>query len=121
MNFGDCPYCDGFMGMFEVPDRTPAYAIVQCGECGKDVWYKFSRIDPQSWTVEDFEEEFNIDHATMKIEPKNQVEEPEIPEYIKEIFFKYFEDRIINGDGTSGQPLGIMHAFDVDAKEGGAK
>ena len=108
MNFGDCPYCDGFMGMFEVPQKTPAYAIVQCGECGKDVWYKFSRINPQSWTVESFEEEFNIDPATMKVEPKNQVEEPEIPECIKDILRKYFTDLIINGDGTAEQPLGII-------------
>ena len=67
MNFGACPYCDKFIGMFEVPDETPAFAKVQCERCGKDVWYRFSRIDPQAWRIEDFEREFTVDEATHTI------------------------------------------------------
>ena len=69
MNFGNCPYCDGPIGMFGLPDKTPAYAIVQCRSCGKDVWYKFSRINPESWTIEDFEKNFSIDYKNKKITP----------------------------------------------------
>ena len=62
MNFGDCPYCNNFLGMFEVPDRTSCYSQVECESCGKLVWYRFSRIDPMSWTIEEFEEKFEIDY-----------------------------------------------------------
>jgi len=70
MNFGACPYCDGFMGMFVTPDNTPVYTIVQCESCGRDVWYKLSRIDPMAWTVEGFLEEFDVDEDSMTIRPK---------------------------------------------------
>ena len=74
MNFGHCPYCDQFMGMFPVPDVTPVYAIVQCERCGKDTWYRFSRLDPQCWTIEDFEEAFTIDEEARTITPKAELE-----------------------------------------------
>jgi hypothetical protein len=63
MNFGDCPYCNDFLGAFEVPDRTPAYAQVNCQSCGKKVWYRFSRINPMAWTIEDFEREYEVSYA----------------------------------------------------------
>ncbi len=73
MNFGDCPYdgCKGML-MLEVPERTPAYAIVQCPECARDVWYRFSRVDPEAWTPEQFEAEHIIDEATRTIRPRTQ-------------------------------------------------
>lgn len=63
MNFGDCPYddCNGFLGMFEVPERTPAYAPTECPECGRTVWYKFSRLDPMAYTEESFLADHDID------------------------------------------------------------
>jgi hypothetical protein len=39
MNYGDCPYCNQFLGFFEVPEITPAYCKVECESCGKEVWY----------------------------------------------------------------------------------
>jgi len=73
MNFGACPYCDQLMGMFCVPNRTPAYAKVQCSQCGKDVWYRFSRVDPQAWRVEDFEQQYTVDEAMHTITRKEAV------------------------------------------------
>jgi hypothetical protein len=67
MNFGDCPYCDGFIGMLAMPERTPAWAKVECESCGKDVWYKFSRVDPEAWTVEAFEKRFIVDEENRGI------------------------------------------------------
>ncbi len=60
MNFGACPYCDKFMGLLRVPEITPAYAKVKCQSCGRDVWYRFSRIDPEAWRVEDFERVYAV-------------------------------------------------------------
>jgi len=76
MNIGDCPYddCTAIL-MVEVPERTPAYAIVQCDECHRDVWYRLSRIDPQAWTPEDFLAQHDIDHETKTIKPKVRPEE----------------------------------------------
>jgi len=72
MNFGDCPYCNGFTGLFALPEKTPCYAKVKCESCGKEIWYRFSRIDPASWTVEDFEKEFIIDNKNGRITSKIQ-------------------------------------------------
>ena len=71
MNMGDCPYedCDGLI-CEPVPDHTPAYALFACETCGRDVWYKFSRVDPESWTREEFERLHTIDEATRQIHPK---------------------------------------------------
>ena len=68
MNLGDCPYCNEFLGLFEVPEKAPCYSVVNCQACRKDVWYRHSRIDPMAWTVEDFEKEFTIDYENNKIE-----------------------------------------------------
>lgn len=75
MNIGDCPYddCDGVL-VFAVPDKTPAYTLDQCHCCGRDVWYRLSRIDPAAWTVDDFHAEHEINQATRTIkrrEPPN--------------------------------------------------
>lgn len=69
VNFGDCPYenCDGVF-FFEVPDKTPAFSKVLCDKCGRNVWYKFSRIDPKAWTEANFEKNFKIDYENKTIE-----------------------------------------------------
>jgi transcription elongation factor Elf1 len=121
MNFGDCPYCNKFTGFFKVPDKTPCYAKVKCESCGKEIWYRFSRIDPMSWTIEDFEKEFDIDYENNKIEPKVKEisffdrlarENPEILNKISDIIRKTFEDYIINGDPESNlKPVGILNTL----------
>jgi len=115
MNFGDCPYCYDFIGFFEVPERTPAYSIVKCESCGKDIWYRFSRIDPQSWTIEDFEKEFIIDTENKKIvernpEPEIELQDDEI-QIMRAMICKMVDDFIINGDPTAiEKPTGILSA-----------
>ena len=68
MNFGNCPYddCDGVL-LLSVPESTPAYAMVQCEDCMRDVWYRFSRFDPEAWTPENFEAEHIIDAEARTI------------------------------------------------------
>jgi hypothetical protein len=73
MNIGECPHddCAGMLAL-EVPARTPAYAMLQCSECGRDIWYRFSRVDPEAWTREQFEAEHVIDEAAKTIVPRAQ-------------------------------------------------
>ena len=65
--------------MVSVPEQTPAYAKIKCDECGKDVWYKFSRLDPEAWTVEDFEASHTICDETKTITP-NDTYQGRVPE-----------------------------------------
>ena len=72
MNLGSCPY-EGCTGVFltELPDRPlPAFVRDVCEECHRVVWRKFSRVDPQAWTEEDFFAKFTIDEAAKLIVPK---------------------------------------------------
>lgn len=68
MNIGDCPYddCRAPM-MLGVPDVTPTYALVECEECKRPVWYKFSRLDPGAWTKESFERIYEVDQEARTI------------------------------------------------------
>ncbi len=69
-NFGNRPYCGGFLGLFAVPEKTPCYSIVECSACGREVWYRHSRVDPCAWKIGDFEKEFWIDQKNKRIESK---------------------------------------------------
>jgi len=71
MTLGDCPYCDDFLGLLSIPDegKLPIYSQINCPSCERLIWYKFSRIDPMAWTIEDFEKEFKIDYDNRKITP----------------------------------------------------
>ena len=60
----------GFLG-FAVPDRTPAYALVQCEKCGRDVWCRMSRVDPEAWTREQFEAEYEVNEGTREIKRRD--------------------------------------------------
>jgi hypothetical protein len=75
MNFGECPYCDKFLGLFDMPDSLPTYAKVRCDSCGKEVWYRFSKIAPCAWTVEEFERLFVFDEKTKQL--RSATTEPE--------------------------------------------
>lgn len=71
MNIGECPYedCSETM-MITVPKKTPTYALIKCDECGRDIWYRFSRIDPKAWKREAFEAEYAIDEDTRIIKKR---------------------------------------------------
>jgi len=119
MNFGDCPYCDDFIGLLAIPEKTPAYAKVKCESCGKEVWYKFSRIDPESWTIEGFEMEFDIDDVSHKIIKKiadDGVTIDMASEDNKKFFDMYFrelDNLILYGDPEGIKPVGILNFKEV--------
>jgi hypothetical protein len=70
MIFGECPYCDKSI-VLHVPDRKlPCFSLVECSECHAMFWEKFSRIDPECWTVEEFHLLFEINEETKEISKK---------------------------------------------------
>jgi len=70
MNFGECPYddCSGLL-MLEVPRQTPAYVKLDCDDCGRAVWYRLSRVDPDCWTEVEFLRRYSVDGKTIKVKP----------------------------------------------------
>ena len=66
MMIGEYPCC-GAPLMIPMPDETPAYGPDICTNCGAKVWHLFSRIDPQSWTEEDFLREHEVDENARTV------------------------------------------------------
>jgi hypothetical protein len=60
-----CNHCDKMAGMFILPQdcELPVMEKVDCGECGKPLWIKYSRWDPDAFT----EDEVEVDEATKSI------------------------------------------------------
>lgn len=72
MIFGDCPYdgCQGDLAI-PIPDRPlPCWGRVFCGECGRTIWQKYARYDPECFTEEEFAEQFEIDEQSRQIKKK---------------------------------------------------
>lgn len=69
MIFGECPYCDSDVINY-MPDKTPVYAQCTCENCNKIYWMKFSRIDSEAYTIEDFNEKYIVDTENKTINEK---------------------------------------------------
>lgn len=69
MIIGGCPYegCDGdvWLGCDEWP--MPSFYRHTCEKCGKNIWTKITRVDPQSWTEEGFLSTYEIHEETKSI------------------------------------------------------
>jgi len=72
MILGTCPYpnCDQFMANPIADLPLPQYERLRCEHCGRVVWLKHSRIDPEAWTDEDFREAHDVDDETKAVTPK---------------------------------------------------
>lgn len=63
--------CCGAVLMLELPDaQLPRFAPHNCDECGAKVWTWVTRLNPRSWTDEDFKERFEVDEENRTIEAK---------------------------------------------------
>lgn len=67
MVVGSYPCCDGPLAL-SVPDKCPAFIEEVCPHCGRTVWHRLSRIDPESWLEEDFLKVYSINRDTMIVE-----------------------------------------------------
>ncbi len=70
MIMGACPYCDaGMMNpIADLPLPKFQKLITEC--CGKTIWLRHSRVDPQAFTDEDFKNKFIVNEETREISKK---------------------------------------------------
>lgn len=70
MIIGEYPCC-GEALMIEVPNtELPKFCNETCEHCGVTVWHRLSRIEPASWTEEDFLKLYDVDYENKTIEDK---------------------------------------------------
>lgn len=70
MIIGNYPCCNGTLTI-AVPEKTPVWFSEECPHCGVAVWHRVSRVDPELWTVEEFEKIFDIDREARVITRKD--------------------------------------------------
>jgi hypothetical protein len=109
MIFGDCPYndCDELQ-MVPCAEKTPCFSKETCEGCGREYWQKHSRIDPESYTLQEFEEKYIMDHETKQITERNPAPPlSDVEKLVLETLVDQISDEIINGTG-SGEPMGFL-------------
>jgi hypothetical protein len=109
--FGDCPYCGASIA-FPCPAETPCWGKEKCESCGREFWEHYSRIAPQSFTVEQFDARFVIDENAKKLRQRHPL--PALDSFDQAIlagfmerFARLMSDELINGTGTE-TPTGIL-------------
>lgn len=68
MILGSFPCCNGTLAL-AMGDRS-GYAPHTCPHCGANVWTRFSRVNPESWTDTDFRREFIVDDEKRTVVPR---------------------------------------------------
>jgi hypothetical protein len=74
MMIGEYPCCGGSL-MLAMPSDAPegaslpAYSTEKCPHCGGQVWHRFSRFAPMSWTEADFLDQHELDLEARVIRP----------------------------------------------------
>lgn len=68
MIFGECPYDDCSEPFTtSMAEQTPVFEKLKCEKCGRQFMEYHSRIQPEGYTMEDFEKEFELDESTKSI------------------------------------------------------
>lgn len=69
MVIGICAYEGCTEGlMLNIPNiPLPAFVPHDCEGCGREMWTKLSRVDPKSYTQENFLKEYSINEKTKQI------------------------------------------------------
>jgi hypothetical protein len=71
MIFGECPYDDcGASFITFMAEQAPVFEKLKCEKCGRFFMEYHSRIEPIGYTMEDFNNEFEVDEATKSIKRK---------------------------------------------------
>jgi len=68
MIFGIYPCCEEPISLYLPEDvDLPVWEKEKCPYCGEIVWHYLSRVNPHSYTEDDFQEKFIIDVKTKTI------------------------------------------------------
>lgn len=109
MILGSYPCCGASLAI-KLPEQTPVYFSEPCPACGKIIWHRLSRVDPESWTEEDFLLEHIVDPETKTIQLRNPPPSPPelfTPEQLKE-FLRKEEFYFLYGDSRGPAPCSIL-------------
>jgi hypothetical protein len=95
-----------------MPSSTPCWGKEHCEACGRQFWEHYSRLHPQAFTLEEFEERFIVDESAKEIREKNPLPplsaiDNAILDEFRERFDKLLEDELIHGTATE-TPTGIL-------------
>jgi hypothetical protein len=72
MIFGTCPYKDCSEPFTTLMvEQTPIFEKLKCEKCGRYFMEYHSRVQPEGYTMEDFNKKFEIDESTKSIKRKN--------------------------------------------------
>lgn len=83
MILGSYPCCDGDLA-FALPEGDlPKYGKEACPHCGATVWHRFSRLDPESFTEEQFLERYRVDEGAGTVTDLAQERHDALPEGLK--------------------------------------
>jgi len=106
MIIGTCPYegCEGRVWEAIADLPLPKYQKHICEECKRVIWTKHSRIDPCSWTEENFLKEYRVNKKTRIIElrkkPKKLTKKQLLHKaLLEEAFRKWYMNMMIYGVG----------------------
>lgn len=79
MIIGQYPCCNADFTL-AVPKKTPAYLPEDCPHCGVKVWHVVSRVDPISYTEEEFLKLYDVDYE-KKIVTRKSLQESVTNDY----------------------------------------
>lgn len=78
MIFGNCPYCDHNFNVSLVDGLRMQKQ--ECEQCKKTFWTLHSRLDPKSWTDDEFNKIFLLDEETKNITLRDEYKDKSIYE-----------------------------------------
>lgn len=109
MIVGEYPCCGGLL-MIPLADQTPLPCAERaaCPHCGATVWHIHSRLDPASYTDEDFHQVYHVDPETKRVTAAfpnglTGALKPETIEKIEQIFL-HGADKIQGLPGLTKEP-----------------
>lgn len=71
MIFGECPYedCDEPFTTF-MAECTPVFEKIKCEKCGRFFMELHSRIQPEGFTMDDFNKKYEVNEETKEIKER---------------------------------------------------
>jgi hypothetical protein len=71
MIIGKCPYCDGDLWI-AIAEYCPVFERHICEHCGKVIWTYHSRVDPVSYTEDEFAAKYTHNTETREITAREE-------------------------------------------------
>ncbi len=70
MIFGSYPCCNAPLALTLPDKKLPVIGWENCPECKVKVWHQYSRIDPMSWTDDEFQKLYIVNEEDYSIKKK---------------------------------------------------